>query len=234
MDMSVDQEWRRLQALYAGMSDGQLLKLAGEMVELTEVAQQAVEAEVSSRGLKLEEESAADVEAEMPELEPAEGDPSLVELKTFQLAMEAQTAARLLEEHEIPMRMEQAMRRFTEDGPKIKTNWLTIFVERERQKDAVELLRERMGLFPLMKPEEVGDPGNEGGADTEEELLSVMGSFDVDADAEVARNALTVANIWFQAEKENLEDWAGTTIAVRMEDLDRALAAVETAFGEEG
>jgi len=232
--MSMDQEWRRLQALYAGMSDGQLLKLAGEMVELTEVAQRAVEAEMSSRGLKLEEESAEEAEADMPELEAAADDPSLVELKTFQLAIEAQTAARLLDEHGIPMRMELAMRRFTEDGPKIKTNWLTIFVERERQKDAVELLRERMGLFPVMKPEEVGDPGNDSGADTEEELLSVMGSFDVDADADMARKALTEAGIWFQAEKENLEDWTGTTIAVRMEDLDRALAAVEAAFGEEG
>ena len=232
MAIGMDEEWRRLQALYAAMSDNELLKLARDKAGLTEVAQRAVESEMSSRGLKLDDhsEATADVVFEAPDLEAAEDDPSLVGLKTFQIAMEAQVAARLLDDHGIPVRMEQAVRRFTKDGPKIKTNWLTIFVEQTRQNEAVEVLRAGMGLFPLLQPEEVREHDAEDG-EGEEEPLAIVGNFEEAGDVAVARKALTDAGIWFEVDEGDEEE--GTMIRTRLKDLERALEVVEEAFDEE-
>jgi hypothetical protein len=235
--MSVDEEWRRLQGLYAAMSDDELLELARDKAELTEVAQQAVEAEMGSRGLKLdEEEQEKSVEPIAYEFSTSEDDPSLIELMTFHIATDAETALHALDDHGIPVSMEPAMRRLNDDGPRIKTNWLTIFVERTRQRDAVKVLRERMGLFPVLAADEVEDADV---VDDEDESLFTVGEFEVDADAEVARKALTDAGIWFKAGKETQEAqggqaaFDGTVIEVRLEDLERALGVVEEAFGEE-
>jgi hypothetical protein len=231
--MSMDEEWRRLQGLYAAMSDDELLELARGKAGLTEVAQQAVESEMGSRGLKPSgnPEATADVVFEMPELDTAEDDPSLVGLKTFQIAMEAQMAARLLDDHGIPVRMEQAVRRFTKDGPKIKTNWLTVFVEQARQDEAVEVLRAGMGLFPVLPPEEVVEVDHAGDGEDEAESLAIVGNFGEAADVAVARKALADAGIWFEVDEGDEEE--GTMIRTRLEDLERALEVVEEAFGEE-
>jgi hypothetical protein len=223
--MSMDNEWRRLQQLYAAMSDDELLALARDRAGLTEVAQQVVVAEMSSRKLEL-------VEAEEPagealELDAVEGNPSLVELMTFQIASEAEQAMRLLDDAGIPVEVEQAMRQFTRDGPKVKTNWLTVVVERSRQQESVELLHEKMGLFPVMKPEEMEEPDGD-------DALFPVGTFDVEADAEAARKALSDAGIWFRAEKDSDDEagWEGTLIEVRLKDEQRALEAIEAAFSE--
>ena len=55
------------------------------------------------------------------------------------------------------------MRRLTEDGPRIKTNWLTIFVERTREEEAKGVLRKAMGLFPVLAPNEFEDSDGEEG-----------------------------------------------------------------------
>jgi hypothetical protein len=229
----IDEEWRRLQALYAAMSDDELLRLAGDKSGLTEVAQQSVEAEMSSRGLKLDEETEAEADAvfETPELDAAEDDPSLVGLKTFQIASEAEMAARLLDDHGIPVRMEQAVRRFTKDGPKIKTNWLTVFVEQTRQEEAIGVLRAGMGLFPVLQPEEVKKHDDADDGESEEEPLAIVGNFGEAADIAVARKALTDAGIWFEVDEGDEEE--GTMIRTRLEDLERALEVVEEAFDEE-
>jgi hypothetical protein len=229
--MSNEQEWQRLQALYAAMSDGELQRLAEGKAGLTEVAQQAIEAEISRRGLEVPVEetpetvSAAD-EADTPL------DPSLVELITFQVPMDADTAMRLLAEHDVPAHMEHAVRQVNEDGPKVKMNWLSIFVERARKEDAIVVLRKGMGLFPVMAEDELGDLGAL--PDDEEEALFMVGNFQEAADAELAQKALTDAGIWFSAVKDTDEgaDWEGTTIEVKMDDLERALEVVETAFEE--
>jgi hypothetical protein len=229
----MDQEWRRLQALYAAMSDNELLNLARDKAGLTEVAQQAVEAEMSSRGLKLDEETeaAADVVFETPELDAVEDDPSLVGLKTFQIAAEAELAARLLDDRGIPVRLEQAVRRFTKDGPKIKTNWLTVFVEQTRQEEAIEVLRAGMGLFPVLQPEDVREHAAADDGESDEEPLAIVGNFGEAADIAVARKALTDAGIWFEVDEGDEEE--GTMIRTRLEDLERALEVVEEAFDEE-
>jgi len=226
----MDQEWQRLQGLYAAMSDDELLELARKKAELTEVAQQVVDTEMSSRGLTVSAEDTAPVE-QMPELEQSDDDPSLVELMTFQIPADAERALHELDDHGIPLRMKQAMRRFTADGPLIKTNWLTIYVETERKEEAVAVLRQRMGLFPVLTAEEArGQDDDEGGDD----LLAIVGTFDVDEDAEIARRALTDAGIWFNAwkEAEDGAEFAVTTIEVRAEDGERALEVVEAAFAE--
>jgi DNA-directed RNA polymerase subunit M/transcription elongation factor TFIIS len=48
------EEWRRLKELYLEKSDEELEVVAHEAYELTDVAQQALEAEIARRGLKLE------------------------------------------------------------------------------------------------------------------------------------------------------------------------------------
>jgi hypothetical protein len=249
--MSVDNEWQRLQQLYAGLSDDELLNLAASRDELTEVAQQAFAAEMNGRGLALPvDEAEADVttssveEAEDQESSWAEGgeddrseaekDPSLVELKTFGIATEAEKALHELDDHGIPVTMESALRRLTEDGPRIKTNWLTIFVEKTRQEEARSVLRKTMGLFPVLAPDEIGHLEEDEG---DEEVLLPVGTFDVKADAELAHKALTDAGVWFSAESDDWVSEAGnkvesTTLQVRAKDLDRAIEVVEAAFGE--
>jgi DNA-directed RNA polymerase subunit M/transcription elongation factor TFIIS len=64
--MDVTQEWRRLQELYAEMSEDELEMVAQDAYDLTDVAKQALQAEVSRRHLdiKLQLHSPASVEAE--------------------------------------------------------------------------------------------------------------------------------------------------------------------------
>jgi len=228
--MSNDQEQRRLQGLYAAMSDGELLRLAEGKAGLTAVAQQAIDAEMSARGMEAPVEETAPVAVEAEE---TEADPSLIELITFQIPMDAETAMRLLAEHDVPAHMEHAVRQVNEDGPKVKMNWLSLFVERARKEDAVVVLRKGMGLFPVMAADEIA--GSEDGADDDENALLMVGNFQDAADAELAQKALTDASIWFNAVKDTDEtaEWEGTTIEVKMEDLERALEVVEEAFGAE-
>ncbi|MDQ2925422.1 MAG: hypothetical protein M3R43_07705 [Acidobacteriota bacterium] len=233
MNTGVDQQWRQLQQLYDAMSNSELLKLHRERDGLTAVAQQAVDAAISARGLRAAD-AVPSVQA-MPDLNAAEDDPSLVELTTFQIAVDAEQALHALDEQGIPVRMEPAMRRMTEDDPKIKTNWLTIFVEKARQQDAVRVLRDRMGLFPVPIERSPLEEEVVYGGDAEETPFFVVGEFETDADIALARKALADANIRFNASKE--ADEAGsvsTTIEVRLEDMERALEVVEAAFGEEG
>jgi hypothetical protein len=52
-DIDVAQEWRRLQDVYAGMSEEELQAVANQGYELTDIAKQALTAEISRRGLKV-------------------------------------------------------------------------------------------------------------------------------------------------------------------------------------
>lgn len=52
-EVDIAQEWRRLQSLYAGMSEEELEAVANEGYELTDVAKQALTAEISRRGLQV-------------------------------------------------------------------------------------------------------------------------------------------------------------------------------------
>ena len=229
---------QRLQHTYAAMEDDELLDLVRAKSELTELALKAAEAEMKVRGLAMPEDelSAKSGESE-PQLHNAEDDVALLELMTFQIATDAKTALDALDDQGIAVRMEPAMRRLTEDGPKIKTNWLTIFVERSRHEDAVRVLRERMGLFPLLAVQ--GAEHDQGDAGDEDEALFPVGEFELLADAEIAQTALANAGIWFKVDTGTEDDrshdaaaWDGASIQVRLDDLEAALQIVEAAFQE--
>ncbi len=227
--MGVDREWERLQALYAELSDAELVELAGSKAGLTEVAQQVIEAEVRSRGLVVEAAAPVAPDAADGELPESENDPSLVELTTFSMALEAEKALAELELQEIPVWVKPAMRQMEEGGPLVKTNWLTLSVQRVRLLEAQETLRRHMGLFP---PEESDGKGDEpaDGEDFSEEL-TVLGTFEA-ADAAIARKALTEAGMVFETQDDEEENSGTTLFEVRQEDLERAMAVVEAAFGE--
>jgi hypothetical protein len=74
-------EWRRLTELYRQMSDGELLNLARQKSELTDVAQQCLGSEMSVRGLKLHPEKSETPPEPPRPLDPAyDEDRELVEL----------------------------------------------------------------------------------------------------------------------------------------------------------
>lgn len=229
---------QRLQHTYAAMEDDELLDLVRAKSELTEGALKAAEAEMNIRGLSMpEDELPAQSGESEPQLHSAEDDVALVELMTFQIATDAKIALDALDDQGIAVRMEPAMRRLTEDGPKIKTNWLTIFVERSRHEDAVRVLRERMGLFPLLAVQ--GAEHDQGDVGDEDEALFPVGEFELLADAEIAQTALANAGIWFKVDMGTEDDpsheaaaWDGASILVRLDDLETALQIVEAAFQE--
>lgn len=233
--MSNDQEWQRLQALYAAMSDGELLRLAEGKAGLTEVAQQAIDAEMSARGLEASMEDEPLPDAQPPVLPTVEDDPSLVTLFTTQSAVEANKAATYLEEAEIPFELRPHRFRETEDGPWILSGYLEVVVKADRKQDAVRVLREKMGLFPLAEVQE-GDHETEA---SEEEELYQVGNFELEEDAEIAAKALRDAGIWFQSERIAVDPTGRTEdpsvectfMEVRFADMERALEVVEEAFG---
>ncbi len=53
-DIDVQREWRKLAETYGGMSDEELCSLAAEAYELTDLAKQALRAEITTRGLQAE------------------------------------------------------------------------------------------------------------------------------------------------------------------------------------
>jgi len=231
--MSNEQEWQRLQGLYGGMSDGELLGLAEGKDGLTEVAQQVIDAEMSKRGLEVPVEEEALPDDATPDLPVADDDSSLVTLFVSQLAIDANRAATCLEEAGIPFELRPQKYRQTKDGPLIPNGYLEIVVEVDRKKEAVQTLRERMGLFPLA---EVDERDDETDAFGEEEFYQV-GNFELEEDAEVASKALRDAGIWFKAERIVVDPMEPsmecTFMEVRFEDMERALEVVEEAFGTE-
>ena len=89
------EEWRRLKELYLQKSDEELEIVAHDAYELTDVAQQALAAEIARRGLKLEMRKA-------PEPEPdAQGnfvpDPSELNLVSVQQVFDREEAKRVKE-----------------------------------------------------------------------------------------------------------------------------------------
>src|ERR1035438_5025341 len=58
-EMDSDKERERLRALYGGMEDGELNKIASDLHTLTDVARETLRAEISRRGLELPPELAA-------------------------------------------------------------------------------------------------------------------------------------------------------------------------------
>jgi len=86
--MDPERERMRLTELYAGMDDGQLEELAEDRASLTEVARQALELELSRRGLHVASNDLPPGDVEAPEL---------TTIRTFNASGEALLARGLLE-----------------------------------------------------------------------------------------------------------------------------------------
>ena len=87
------EEWRRLKELYLEKSDEELELVAHDAYELTDVARQALEAEIARRGLKLEMRKVPEPELEMRgNFIP---DPSELNLVSVQQVFDREEAMRL-------------------------------------------------------------------------------------------------------------------------------------------
>jgi len=53
-DLDANREWRRLSEAYAAMNEGELQAVADDAYELTDIAKQVLQAEISRRGLAIE------------------------------------------------------------------------------------------------------------------------------------------------------------------------------------
>ena len=247
------QGWERLRALYGQMSDGELLEMAAKPEELTDMAQQALRSEMTSRNLKLERDSggerrwAADSFADGGSLsaapsavagvlgstplldEPQESDqhPGESYLIIFHDAIQAGQACEALEAAEIWFRIEDISAPPADgmySGPAVA---LRVSVRTGDHDHAVRELRKKMGLFPLpevTEPDAVVDDGT----------VMAVGFFARREDASAVAAALQQAGIWQRISEnpdgsaENEDAWL---VEVKEVDLVRAGDVVEKALG---
>ncbi len=95
MEIDRVEEWRKLKEHYAAMSDDELQAVAGDGWDLTDVAQQALQAELSSRRLNVKIAAAP---TPSPAPEPAETgsfDPSELDLSVAQQVWDLSEARRV-------------------------------------------------------------------------------------------------------------------------------------------
>ena len=150
-------------------------------------------------------------------------------LGVFHDAFEVDRACRLLEENDVPFRLDDALdgsrpRRGTRaDGPGVALNLIVAGADRERAK---AILRKNMGLFPLQEVAEA-DPIVDDGT------VSVVGTFGRRVDADMVAKALDDAHIWHrmvanpEGSVANEDAW---TLEVREVDLVKAGDAAVTAI----
>ena len=247
------QGWERLRALYAQMSDGELLQMGAAPDELTDMAQQVLRGEMARRNLKLEHESgggrrwAADsfVDAGsrsggssvvagvmggtpvMDEPQASDEHPGESYLIVFHDAIQAGQACEALEAAEIWFRLEDISAPPADgvySGPIVG---LRVSVRTGDHNRAVSELRKKLGLFPLpevTEPDPVVDDGT----------VMAVGFFGRREDASAVAAALQQAGIWQRISEnpdgsaENEDAWL---LEVREVDLARAGDVVEKALG---
>ncbi len=212
-----EKERERLGAMYGEMGDGELLGLHVKARDLTDVAQEALSAEVKRRGLVIPIE---DVE-EGTGVSVSRSDSGWKTLHVFSQTFEAQAAFRLLERNGIEFAVED--RTVDEngelrEGPAVQ---LALMVEAQDWDRAVTLLRREAGLFPVA----VVDPYGED--ESTEAEMGTVGEFEDPRDVAAASHALEANGLWFRTVLHDHEEWKRTSIEVRAEDVDRALDALE-------
>jgi hypothetical protein len=220
----------RLQANYREMSDGELLGLAAEPDDLTEVAREALRGEMAGRKLKVEGAPFAAMERDpLPKPEVgAELAKGMVVLTTFYDAIAAGEACDWLE----AAGMDVDVRDVSEKGglgtmyggPPVALQVVVAGRDRER---AMGILREKMGLFPLQEVEMADAVVDDGS-------LATVGTFGRREDADEVARVLDDARLWHRV-SANADGSAETedawTVEVREVDLVKAGDVVEKAFG---
>ena len=249
-------EMRRLSELYRAMSDGELLRLAERPGDLTDEAQGVLRSEMVSRGLQVEVAPATDARfgvaagrfAEAgssagvefytraprePEMKPepvAKGlAKGMVVLTTFHDAIAAGEACDLLEAEGMEIEVRDVAKAqggggSFYGGPPVA---LQVIVAQRDLRRGMEILREKMGLFPGQEVEEADEAVDDG-------TTVVLGAFGHRSDAEDVARVLEEAGIWnrIAANAEgSVEDEDCYSLEVKEVDLVRAGEVVERGLG---
>ena len=227
---------RRLQEQYGEMADGELLELAAKPNELTDVALEVLRGEMTHRGIKLEGVVSRDdpfsETAGSPRLKPEFGtrlpDGSVV-LMTFNDAMAAGNACNCLEVENIEVHVrdisvkESGGGSFYGGAPVA----LEVIVPGTERARSVEILREKMGLFPLQEVETADEWVDDG-------TVSSLGYFSRREDAEEVAKILEDARMWHRIVANpdgTVEDENAYRVEVREIDLVGAVDIVGKAMG---
>ena len=217
------EEQSRLAALYQDSSDDELLALYTDRGNLTDAAQQALSAEITSRHLAL---PVAEPETRAPEYTPdlvtdLHGD-GLVSLITFYNGLDLGLAC----DHLGDAGIELAVRPIP--GSEVSSEAFQIRVSPADQPRAEEILRSKMGLFP--KQEVTGDDATlEAGGE-----MVILGEFPTEEEATQATHALEEEGIIYRLtapEEDGENDAPGYSVEVHADDLDLGLAVVADALG---
>lgn len=224
----------RLRRNYAEMSDGELFDLARRPDDLTEVAHEALRAEMKERGIDraLEEQTggAPLLGSELPKVEWGERlSGGRIVLMIFHDAMEAGKACDWLEEAGIAVEIEDVSDKTAGGGsfyggPPVA---MQVIVKKSELGRAQAVLREKMKLFPLQEVEEADAVVDDG-------TVGVVGTFGRREDADGVAEILDDARIWHritanpEGSVENEDAW---TLEVREVDLVKAGDVVEKAMG---
>ena len=240
---------RRLVELYRAMSDGELLGLAARPGDLTDEAQDVLRGEMASRRLQVEAGSAAEASRfagtgasfstefatlaqREPEMRPEPAAKGLakgtVVLTTFHDAIAAGEAIDYLEAEEMEIEVRDVANAHSASGafyggPPVA---LQIIVQQRDLKRGMEILREKMGLFPGQEVEEADEAIDDG-------TTAVLGAFGHRSDAEDVARVLEEAGIWNRivANAEGrVEDEDCYSLEVKEVDLVRAGEVVERAM----
>ena len=249
--------WERLRALYAQMSDGELLEMATQPDELTDMAQQVLRGEMTSRRLNVDDSAraqperrwASDAFSEVsrpassplpvgivgmaPTLDSAPAEDSSVGagetlLGLFYDAIEVGRMCEFLEAAGVPFRIEDVSK------PKSGLGMydsppvaLNVIVAKGDRERAMAVLRKEMGLFPLQEVAEADAVVDDG-------TVAAVGYFGRRQDAEEIARVLEQAGMWHRVSAnpdgsaENEDAWL---LEVREVDLARAGDVVEKALG---
>ena len=248
---------RRLVELYRAMGDEELLGLAERPGDLTEIAQGVLRSEMGSRRLQVETAPAAEtghmgmaeraaagadyyaglgfpvVAQREPEMKPEPVAKGLakgtVVLTTFHDAIAAGEAINYLEAEEIEIEVRDVAETHSGGGsfyggPPVA---LQIIVQQRELRRAMQILREKMGMFPGQEVEVADEAIDDG-------TTAMLGAFGHRSDAEDVARVLEEAGIWNRivANAEGrVEDEDAYTLEVKEVDLVRAGELVERGLG---
>lgn len=223
------EETERLERLYEGMGDAELVQLASTPGDLTGTAREALAAELRRRALDVPAGAEQDVAGGDVGL-PTAGDvmPSNlgatgpeIELTMFYDAMSAGRACEFLGEAGVPFHLadlaEASGLGTLEGGPAVALRVTVPLADLER---AQSVLRRTMGLFPLQEVEASDEAEDDG-------TLATLGVCATRDEAEEIAAVVERAGIWAAVVENEGDAENPFAVEVREVDLFRAGDAVE-------
>lgn len=152
------EQWRQVSEHYRSLTDDELIAIARDKEDLTEVAQQVLAAEIQSRRLEIpaEEQTEDEGGAILPGAEPDPDSPysedqELVEIETVYSLRDAQQLEALLNEDGIPFYLGEERATHTDD---VKSNFTKGVSVKIMRIGLAYATRARMNFHPQDDPEE--------------------------------------------------------------------------------